>query len=67
METMETTRWGDVSFKVQPDGARRVHLLLDGVEYTMEVSLDAAVAYRLGRGLIECAEDAGLGDGFVRD
>jgi len=62
---MQTTRWGDVSFKIEPDDEGRIVLVLDGSEYTMECVLEPIVALRLGQALTKCARVAGLPAGTV--
>jgi hypothetical protein len=54
------TRWGEVSFKVQPDDDGSIHLMLDGSEYTFECELEALVALRLGQALMKLARIQGL-------
>lgn len=52
--------WGEVQFKVAPDGTTGIHLMLDGQEYTTECVLNPLTAFSLGQALVRVARMAGL-------
>jgi hypothetical protein len=60
-----TTQWGEVQFKLAPDGTERIALVLDGHEYTTDVVLNQVTAYRLGVALVRLVRQMGLPDAVV--